>query len=144
MSFSSANFLVYSSGNKYIIQLIVAVRIVFLSRISFISHADWIIITLKKDKNYSLSTRTDKILTHSRSQESVLRLCYCCPCQKSSPQVDIPRENVIKAPWPGCIQSYYFKILRTFIKCSEGWARIVFFCNIFEKGFGHVYIEWSG
>ena len=39
MSFSSANFLVYS-GNEYIVQLIVVVRIILVSRISFISQTE--------------------------------------------------------------------------------------------------------
>ena len=36
--------------------------------------ADWIIISLKKNKNYSFKYRqepSDRILTHSRSQESI-------------------------------------------------------------------------
>ena len=52
MTFSSANVLVYSSGNKYIVQLIVAVRIMFNDKFYI---ADWIIISLKKDKNYSFN-----------------------------------------------------------------------------------------
>ena len=73
-SLSSANFLVYSSGNKYIVQVIVAVRIIFVSRISFISLTGQL-FRLKHTKIIAYRQESsDKILTHSRSQEQLTQI----------------------------------------------------------------------
>ena len=58
MYFSSASFLVSSSGNKYILDDSSSKNYICGKDKFYI--AEWIIISLKKDKNYSLLTRTER------------------------------------------------------------------------------------